>query len=211
MGFIIKITSVSLRGMIMTKEKIIAAALSLFAKSGYEGTSLTEIAKMVGIQKPSIYNHFKSKEEIFLTIFESILWEHVHKVKKMLEELKEKSTENQLFQILSLTFQYYLNYEEQTAFLNRAMIFPPESLKEQLNAQFILSEEALSAILHTIIKDGMEKGEIRTTNIEDVIISYYCLIDGIFIELSYYGKEKMAPRIPNIWMNFWYGVKTSST
>lgn len=191
----------------MTKEKILEVALSLFAKNGYEGTYLADIAKGVGIQKPSIYNHFKSKEEIFISIFEKIIWEHVLMVKKLMEESKNISSEKQLFQILSLTFQYYLDYEEHTAFLKRAMIFPPEPLKEQLNAQFILSEEAMSAILQTIINTGMEKEEIRKGNIDDLIISYYCLIDGIFIELSYYGKEKMTPRITNIWRNFWCGIK----
>ena len=33
----------------MTRDKIIAAALSLFAKNGYEGTSLSEIAKAVAV------------------------------------------------------------------------------------------------------------------------------------------------------------------
>jgi len=191
----------------MTKDRILEVALSLFATNGYEGTTLTEIAKGVGIQKPSIYNHFKSKEEIFITIFENILWAHVQEVKKQMERIKELSTEEQLFQILSITFQYNLDYKEQTAFLKRALIFPPNTLKEQLNTQFILSEEALSAILHTILEEGMKKEEIRRANIEDLIISFYCLIDGIFIELSYYGEEKMTPRIPNIWKNFWCGIQ----
>ncbi|MDQ0198729.1 TetR/AcrR family transcriptional regulator [Neobacillus ginsengisoli] len=191
----------------MTKDKIIAAALALFAKNGYEGTSLSEIAKAVGIQKPSIYNHFKSKEEIFFTIYENILWFHVHKVEKLIEDIKGLNAKEQLFQILDLTFQYYIDYEEQSTFLNRAVFFPPENLKEQLHEQFMVSEEAMSAILRTVINKGMENGEIRKGNIDDFIISYYCLIDGIFIELSYYGVEKMKPRILNIWTNFWFGLK----
>jgi AcrR family transcriptional regulator len=191
----------------MTKDKIIAAALALFAKNGYEGTSLTEIAKAVGIQKPSIYNHFKSKEEIFLTIYENILWFHVNKVEKLVEDIKALNAKEQLFQILSLTFQYYIDFEEQSTFLNRAVFFPPENLKEQLHEQFMVSEEAMSAILRTIINKGMQNGEIRKGNVDDFTISYYCLIDGIFIELSYYGVEKMKPRILNIWTNFWSGLK----
>lgn len=191
----------------MTRDKIIAAALSLFAKNGYEGTSLSEIAKAVGIQKPSIYNHFKSKEAIFLTIYENILMFHVQKIKNIMDRIKGLTAEEQLLQILKVTFEYYIEFEDQSTFLNRAMVFPPEPLKEQLHHQFFRSEEEMSDILRSIIKEGMEKGEIREGNIEDFIMSFYCLIDGIFIELSFYGAEKMKPRIANIWTNFWYGLK----
>jgi len=69
------------------------------------------------------------------------------------------------------------------------------------------AEDAMSAILRTIINKGMENGEIRKGNIDDFIVSYYCLLDRIFIELSYYGVEKMKPRKVNIWNNFWFGFK----
>jgi len=191
----------------MTRDKIIAAALSLFSKNGYEGTSLTEIAKAVGIKKPSIYNHFKSKDEIFLTIYENILWLHVQQVEKLIEDKKGLNAKVQLSQILDLTFQYYIDFEEQSSFLKRSVFFSPENLKEQLHEQFMAAEDAMSAILRTIINKGMENGEIRKGNIDDFIVSYYCLLDGIFIELSYYGVEKMKPRIVNIWNNFWFGFK----
>ena len=47
-----------------TKQKIQIAAAQLFRKQGYNGTYLSEIAKLVGIQAPSIYNHFASKQEL---------------------------------------------------------------------------------------------------------------------------------------------------
>ena len=48
-----------------TAQKILDAALGLFAKKGYDAVSVDEIAKAVGIKAPSIYNHFDSKQEIF--------------------------------------------------------------------------------------------------------------------------------------------------
>ncbi|MBD2807322.1 helix-turn-helix transcriptional regulator, partial [Xenorhabdus sp. ZM] len=47
--------------MKMTANRIKAVALSHFARYGYEGTSLANIAQEVGIKKPSIYAHFKGK------------------------------------------------------------------------------------------------------------------------------------------------------
>jgi hypothetical protein len=131
----------------------------------------------------------------------------VKKVDELMGEISELSAKEQLYQILNLTFEYYIEFEEQSTFVNRAVFFSPEPLKEQLHTQFMESEEAMSTILRSVIDKGIKNGEIRTGNVEDFVMSYYCLIDGIFIELSYYGAEKMKPRISNIWRNFWYGFK----
>ena len=55
--------------MASTREEILNESLDLFAKKGYYGTSMREIAKAVGIKGSSIYNHFSGKEEIFSELF----------------------------------------------------------------------------------------------------------------------------------------------
>ncbi|MDO5132743.1 MAG: TetR/AcrR family transcriptional regulator [Eubacteriales bacterium] len=47
-----------------TKERILEEALTLFAERGYDGTGVDGIAESVGIKGPSVYKHFKGKEDI---------------------------------------------------------------------------------------------------------------------------------------------------
>ena len=54
-----------------TKEKILDAALTLFAENGYDGTSVEQIANIVGIKAPSIYKHYKGKEDILNALIDS--------------------------------------------------------------------------------------------------------------------------------------------
>ncbi|MCR5788912.1 MAG: TetR/AcrR family transcriptional regulator [Lachnospiraceae bacterium] len=54
-----------------TKEKILDAALSLFAENGYDGTSVEQIASVVGIKAPSLYKHYKGKEDILNALIDS--------------------------------------------------------------------------------------------------------------------------------------------
>ena len=54
-----------------TKEKILGAALTLFAESGYDGTSVEQIANIVGIKAPSLYKHYKGKEDILNALIDS--------------------------------------------------------------------------------------------------------------------------------------------
>ena len=54
-----------------TKDKILDAALTLFAENGYNGTSVEQIAKAVGIKAPSLYKHYKGKEDILNALVDS--------------------------------------------------------------------------------------------------------------------------------------------
>lgn len=53
-----------------TKERILEAALELFAQSGYLGTSMSDISKQLGITKGALYKHYSSKQEILDSIVE---------------------------------------------------------------------------------------------------------------------------------------------
>ncbi len=48
-----------------TKEKILDTALELFSRQGYDGASVRDIARAVGIRESSLYNHFPSKRALF--------------------------------------------------------------------------------------------------------------------------------------------------
>lgn len=48
-----------------TKEKIRKEALTLFSEKGYSAVYVGDIAAAVGIKTPSLYKHYKSKQEIF--------------------------------------------------------------------------------------------------------------------------------------------------
>ncbi len=53
-----------------TRARIQQIAVELFAEHGYEGTSLREIAERLGVTKAALYYHFKSKEDIILSLVE---------------------------------------------------------------------------------------------------------------------------------------------
>ena len=48
---------------------IMTAAADLFRQRGYRATTLEEIARTVGVSKPTLYSYFRSKEELLAAIF----------------------------------------------------------------------------------------------------------------------------------------------
>ena len=61
------------------KEEIILATLVLASENGLKSISMAQIAEKIGIKAPSLYNHFKSKDEI---------------IKAMYSFLREKAQQN---------------------------------------------------------------------------------------------------------------------
>ncbi|MEV0640791.1 TetR/AcrR family transcriptional regulator [Streptomyces sp. NPDC050619] len=55
-----------------TRQRIQDVALELFAEQGYEKTSLREIAEQLDVTKAALYYHFKSKEEILVSLFDDL-------------------------------------------------------------------------------------------------------------------------------------------
>ncbi|MCX5332407.1 MULTISPECIES: TetR/AcrR family transcriptional regulator [unclassified Streptomyces] len=55
-----------------TRQRIQDVALDLFAEQGYEKTSLREIAESLEVTKAALYYHFKTKEEILVSIFDDL-------------------------------------------------------------------------------------------------------------------------------------------
>lgn len=51
-----------------TKQRILLESLRLFAQAGYDAVSVEQIAGAVGIKAPSLYKHYKSKQDIFDSI-----------------------------------------------------------------------------------------------------------------------------------------------
>lgn len=63
-----------------TRDRIVEAAMELFAFHGYGPTGLSEIARQAGVQQGSLYHFFPTKEELLAAVLERrkvLLWPEV--------------------------------------------------------------------------------------------------------------------------------------
>src|SRR6476661_5579015 len=54
----------------LTRRRLVDAAEAIFARSGYHGSSVEEIAREAGATTGALYSNFAGKEELFLALFE---------------------------------------------------------------------------------------------------------------------------------------------
>lgn len=99
-----------------TKEKLLLAALRLFAREGYEAVSVSDIAEELKITKGAIYKHYKSKRDIFDNIVMRMSEQDAERALEyklpegtladMPEEYKKVSVEN-LIEFSKTQFEYW--------------------------------------------------------------------------------------------------------
>jgi AcrR family transcriptional regulator len=80
-----------------TRELLLRAAETVFVRDGYERAELGEIATMAGRTKGAIYAHFKSKEEIFLALFDERAISRRAQVEKALASSNSTEENRRLF------------------------------------------------------------------------------------------------------------------
>lgn len=85
-----------------TKERILYAALDLFAEKGYDGVGVDLIAENAGLKGPSLYRHYKGKEDIFNSLIDLVsshyeeglcLTKKPEELPKSMDELTENAME----------------------------------------------------------------------------------------------------------------------
>ncbi len=73
-----------------TALQILDAAEDLFAECGFSGTTLRDVATRVGIQIPSLYNHFESKEGLYAAVLERGLEPVIHVLANLVAESSQQ-------------------------------------------------------------------------------------------------------------------------
>ena len=79
-----------------TKERILAGAAKVFAEQGFASTTISQVARESGVSEASIYEYFKGKEDLLLTIpsekiaeVASLIEDHLFGIKSALGQLRK--------------------------------------------------------------------------------------------------------------------------
>lgn len=167
------------------KEFIKQTALNLFAKNGFEGTTVREIAKQANVNLAMISYYFSSKEHLL----EEIINEKLNDIKIRDTEIKKtKSAEESLKNVIKLLLQKTIKNQ---AFFN--LLHSELSVKQRVLTADIYYKvkEHNDAIIKMIIDQGI-KEKFFKRNSDAEIISIFILGPYInFVLNKRYYKEKL--------------------
>jgi len=72
-----------------TRARILASALSLFSKKGYERTTFNDIAARLKMTKGAVYWHFESKEQLLVTLLDEMLKKFRRQISSLLPSVED--------------------------------------------------------------------------------------------------------------------------
>lgn len=122
------------------KEEIIQATLSLASEKGLSNISMSQIAEYIGIKKPSLYNHFKSKDEIIEATYQYLRNEAKSSLSIGEIDYARLIEGKSLKEILMLTINNYNNMNMQENMLKFYKIIYAERTFNHLAAKILIEE-----------------------------------------------------------------------
>ncbi len=158
------------------KEKILEAALLCFNEKGYHKTSIDDIALNGKISKGGIYYHFKSKDELFLKLFNFRLNRYTEQLKAYIQEESDP-----VKRIRILVQKWGLILKENEDFFKFCMEFSSMGAREkEIRKEMTSFYRSSVEIFRQIIEEGVATGEFENVDTERIARLIYFLSQGVF-------------------------------
>ena len=162
-----------------TRQKLVDVARQLFAKNGFENTTMNDIALLSGKGRRTLYTYFKSKEDVYYAVIESEL----ERLSDKMDEVATRRIRPQE-KIIELIYTH-LNMIKETVMRNgnlRAAFFRNIWMVEKVRKNF---DEDEIELFRKVYAEGKEDGEFDIENVELVAdITHYC-IKGLEVPYIY--------------------------
>ena len=174
------------------KNAILEAARTVFFEKGFHAATMDQIAETAELSKGSLYLHFPSKEELYVTLILEGL-EILHE--RFLQAAKDtKDWERKLRNIGKAYCSFYRknrNYFGILFFLQHGEI--TSNISESLFQMYFEKGMSCLNVLAKAIQEGMEAGEIETDNPMELAVVSWGSLNGIIL---LYEEEEHRRFIP---------------
>ena len=139
------------------RERILRAAVEVFAANGYFNSKVSEIAKAAGVADGTIYLYFDSKDDILITIFRELTRQYLVDLESHLAGSTDPREQ------IRKAIEFHLHALGSDRSL--AVVFQVE-LRQSLKFMTLFSQQEVSDylnILRRIVEDGQRRGVFRTS------------------------------------------------
>jgi len=157
------------------KEKILASAQEIFARSGYAGTTMKMVAEQAGVASGLVFHYYESKENLFMVAGTEL-------IDVMITILREKTEASANgCEALGVFVKAYLDFtidnEKTFPTIIRCSPFSddnPDLDREKIGAKF----RELIDMVEEFLRRGMKDGSIREVPVQQTAFMVYATILG---------------------------------
>ena len=146
------------RSTSVSPDAVRRAACELFADQGYRGTSMKDIAGVLDVSAPNLYNHIPSKQDLLAGIMDTAMDRAHRALDAALAGIDDVA--QQLRRATETSVLDFLGHAAEITVCNTEI----RSLEEPNRARIIAKRDAYAARIRTIVEQGCTAGRFRTAH-----------------------------------------------
>ncbi|MCM2269261.1 MAG: TetR/AcrR family transcriptional regulator [Thermoanaerobaculia bacterium] len=191
---------------VSTRARLREAAFALFAEKGYDGASMSQLAERVGLAKPSLYNYYRSKEELLLDLLEAGIrdWS----ADCMAPFARAGTFERQLADHLHRTVVFAREQPHLVAVFHLATLHVQGELALRVQEVVARSEAALRGQIRERLEQARAAGELDVESTDDAMAFLGVFFHGLlFLQANcHHDVGPIEERLDEIWRQLFRGL-----
>ncbi len=155
------------------RERVLIAAETLFRQRGYKVVTMRDIAEEVGIRQASLYYHFPTKEQLFITVIEQVFERHRNGLQQAIAEAGLD-----LRAQLHAASRWFIS-QPPIHFLSLMRTDMPALSEEQTQRLSLLASECILNPIKQVFVAAQEQSQIRDVTPDNLTGFFLSVMDGI--------------------------------
>ena len=168
------------------RERIIGAALKLFANESYQAVTMDRVAESAGVAKGTLYLYFQSKEDLYLGILTDGMESMVRDYQASVEP--QADVKVRLRHAVTMTVEFYDRRRD----LLRLMMTEEPRMPEARNRIRDEWRDRGVKFFNSLIEEGIQSGVFRPV---DSLMATYAIMGSIRSAMLFYGAHHPVDRI----------------
>lgn len=163
---------------------IIEAAARVFARQGYSGTVIADIAREADIGKGTVYEYFDSKEDLFFAVFEWFCKSHAAQAQVQVSDLAGGASERLMALVNSIVETFAAHLDLYALTMEFWAASATIKMRNRLKAEFKEVYRDFRTLISALIREGVASGEFKgTIDPESIAASLVGALDGLFLQV----------------------------
>ena len=191
------------------KKKTLEAAIILFGKKGYNGTSTLEIAKAAGVSQATVFKYFRTKEDLLISIIAPILPRLFSNFLGRVKNINTITVKEIIHYIVRDRFRFMKENKDIIKIIF-SEVLTNEQLKQKIiiGAEEVFKERRLDEFFEYLKQNNPEINKELTLpeimrSIAGALITYFIqrfiVFDGVICETEEHDLDVIERQIYNCW------------
>lgn len=178
-------------------QMILMKAMEVFAQYGYRDSNLSQIAEACGFSRPTVYQYFKDKNEIYYYAVKSVSSKMFERYSAIAFRPSEEDEVERINIILADLFNYA---KENESTIENLVEFILAEKKAGVDVYSIIRNRTakLRILLKRIILQGVHKGSIRECNVDKVGEELYNLMQSAAFQVGFFSGYQAQDAVDTV-------------